>query len=29
MAYTLPKSIKKQIHTKIVKKEVVDISKKA
>ena len=29
MAYTLPKSIKKQIHLKIVKKEVIDISKKA
>ena len=29
MAYTLSKSIKKQIHTKIIKKEIVDISKKA
>jgi hypothetical protein len=29
MAYKLPDSIKKQIHNKIVKKEVVDISKKA
>lgn len=29
MAYTLPKALKKQIHNKIVKKEISDISKKA
>jgi hypothetical protein len=29
MAYKLPKSIQKEVHSKIVKKEIVDISKKA
>lgn len=29
MAYTLPNSIKKEIHAKYVKKEILDISKKA
>ena len=29
MAYTLPKSIKKQVHLKVVKKEIIDITKKA
>jgi hypothetical protein len=29
MAYKLPASIKKQVHSKVIKKEVVDITKKA
>jgi hypothetical protein len=29
MAYTLPKSIKKQVHDRLIKKEIVDISTKA
>ena len=29
MAYKLPESVKKQVHAKIIKKEIVDISKKA
>lgn len=29
MAYKLPKSIQKQVHAKVIKKEVIDITKKA